>query len=141
MLLPVQPSVPKRLLEEFPDRMQLAHADYVIAAVLLLEDEPHGFDVFWSIAPVPLGIKISEINLLFLAGHYPGNTDGLAVVYFGWRATDFPVFKSYLKSEIALYQSIPFLKLTRSPQPGLVGCIRRAASRSLRHPRSVPRSF
>src|SRR2546426_150832 len=44
--------------------MRHARADHVIARLLLLEHEPHRFDVIRSVAPVPAGVEIAQIELL-----------------------------------------------------------------------------
>jgi len=47
--------------------MSLPGADNVIIGLILLKHEPHGFDIIRSIAPIPFGIEVAEIELLFLA--------------------------------------------------------------------------
>ena len=67
VFLPIQVHIRKRHIHEFPDGMDLPGADNVIIRLILLKHEPHGFDIIRSIAPIPFGIEVAEIKLLFLA--------------------------------------------------------------------------
>src|SRR4029077_2591417 len=42
--------------------------DYEVLGLLVLKDQPHGFDIFLRVAPVTFGVQISQLdNVLFTA--------------------------------------------------------------------------
>src|ERR1700674_2905344 len=50
----------KRLFDEFANRMALASGEHVVVGLVLLHDQPHAFDVVARVAPVALGVEVSE---------------------------------------------------------------------------------
>ena len=59
---PVEPGVAEGGFEEFADAVGFAGGDDVIVRFVLLEHEPHGFDVFFGVAPVAFGIEVAEVK-------------------------------------------------------------------------------
>ena len=80
VLVPVEIEITEGFLEEFAYRIGLAGSNYEVAGLVLLEHEPHGFDVIASETPVAPGVKIAEIELLlqahFDAAQGPGDLTG-----------------------------------------------------------------
>ena len=60
VLFPVQVSVGEGGFEEFLDGVGLAGCDHVVGGGVLLEHEPHGFDVFFGIAPVAFRGEVAQ---------------------------------------------------------------------------------
>ena len=81
VFLPLQAGIGKRFVHKFPDGMGLSRSNDIIVRIVLLENQPHRFDIFGDEAPVPLSFKISEIEEFFLTrfdtgkstGDFPGN--------------------------------------------------------------------
>ncbi len=57
----------ERLLDEFAHRMLLAGREHKIVGLVLLQHQPHAFDVVARMAPVAPGIEIAEIELVLQA--------------------------------------------------------------------------
>ena len=57
-------SISAKARSRTPDRMALASGQHVVARFLLLEHEPHSFDIIARMAPVALRIQIAEIEPL-----------------------------------------------------------------------------
>src|ERR1051326_7622885 len=76
MLLPIKAGVVERGLEEFADRMGFVGGDHVIIRFLLLEHEPHRFDVFFGVTPVAFGLEVSEEKLVLQPGFDVSNGAG-----------------------------------------------------------------
>src|SRR5918992_129559 len=64
VLLRVEPDVVEGDLHKVANRVRLARGDHVVVGLVLLEHEPHGLDVVLGIAPISLGIKVAEGELL-----------------------------------------------------------------------------
>jgi len=81
VFLPVQAGVGERFGYEFLDGMGFPRSDDIVARGVLLQDQPHRFDVFGGESPVALGVEISEVEELLLArfdageggGDFPGD--------------------------------------------------------------------
>ena len=56
--------VGKGPLDEFAHRVRLAGRQHVIVGLVLLQDQPHAFDIVARMAPVALGVEIAEIKLV-----------------------------------------------------------------------------
>ena len=56
------------LLDELPHRARLAGRDHVVVGRLLLQHQPHGFDIVARMAPVALGVEIADIELALPLG-------------------------------------------------------------------------
>src|SRR6185312_12702186 len=52
----------KRQLDKFANRMSFARGKHVVVGLRLLQHQPHAFDVILGVAPIPLGVDISQIN-------------------------------------------------------------------------------
>src|SRR6202049_4365032 len=50
----------KSLFDEFANRMALASGEHVVVGLVLLHDQPHSFNVVARVAPVALGVEVSE---------------------------------------------------------------------------------
>lgn len=61
---PIESGMSERRFEELLDRMGFSRGDYVIVGLVLLEHQPHGFDVFFGVAPIAFGVEISEIKFV-----------------------------------------------------------------------------
>jgi len=60
---PVEADVIEGLRDELVDRVGLPRPDDVVVGGLLLEHQPHGLDVLGGVAPVPLGVEVSDVEL------------------------------------------------------------------------------
>src|SRR5436190_9263970 len=49
------------------DGVGLTRRYHVIMWLILLQHEPHGFHVFFSITPIPLGIEVPHVKFLLQA--------------------------------------------------------------------------
>ena len=67
VVLPVEPGVGERLLQELTHRARLARRHDVVVGPFLLEHQPHRLHVVLGIAPVPFGVQVAEAQLLGLA--------------------------------------------------------------------------
>ena len=76
MLLPIEMHIPKSQLQQLPNRVGLPGGNDVIVRLLLLEHQPHGFDIIAGIPPVPLGIEIAQIEFLVQAQFDPRGGSG-----------------------------------------------------------------
>ena len=53
--------------DELTDRVRLASRDHIVVGLVLLQHQPHGFDVVLGIAPVALGVEVAEGEFLLEA--------------------------------------------------------------------------
>src|SRR6187455_2059543 len=60
VLLPVEPDVPERELDELADTVRNAGRDHVVVRLLLLEHQPHRAHVVACIAPVAAGLEVAQ---------------------------------------------------------------------------------
>src|SRR6267143_3660413 len=60
--------------------MRLACCDYEIVRLRLLQHQPHRFNVFFRVAPIPLGLQVAEVELFLQsrldARHRPSDLAG-----------------------------------------------------------------
>src|SRR5262249_19999908 len=47
--------------------VSLSRRDHVVIWLILLQHQPHRFDIFLRIAPVTLGVKVAQIKILLQA--------------------------------------------------------------------------
>ena len=52
----------ERALDEFAHRVRLAGRQHIIVGLVLLQDQPHAFDIVARMAPVALGVEIAEVE-------------------------------------------------------------------------------
>src|SRR5487761_842210 len=57
----------ERPLDELAHRMRLAGGKHIVVGLLLLEDEPHAFDIVTRMAPIALRVDVAEIEPLLHA--------------------------------------------------------------------------
>src|ERR1051325_4650461 len=76
IFLPIEADVAKGFLQEFAHGMGFAGGDDVIIGLLLLEHQPHGFDVFFGVTPVALRFKVAEVKFVLQAGEDLGDRTG-----------------------------------------------------------------
>jgi len=62
--LPVEACEAERFRDELPDAVHLAGCDDKVVRCLVLEHQPHRFDVLGRVAPVSAGIQVAEEQLL-----------------------------------------------------------------------------
>ncbi len=69
--------------------MGLAGAYNVVIRFILLEHEPHGFDIVSGIAPIPFGVQVAHSELIvqaqFDAGYAMGHLTGGELQASPWR--------------------------------------------------------
>ena len=63
---------------EFSYRMCLTGGNNIVIGVILLEHEPHGFDILLGVAPVALGVEVAEVEV-FLFAEFDGG-DGTEIL-------------------------------------------------------------
>ena len=80
ILFPVQTHVTKGRHAKVPNAVRLARGDHVIIRRILLQHSPHGFHIFLGVAPVALGIQVTQVQFILQAdldaGHGEGNFPG-----------------------------------------------------------------
>lgn len=59
-------------MAEFADGVHFAGSDDVVVCFILLEHEPHGFDVVFGVTPVAEGIEVTEVKFFLQAEFYAG---------------------------------------------------------------------
>src|SRR5215470_3766763 len=57
----------ERALDKFTDRMFLAGGQHIVVGFVLLEHHPHAFHIVAGVAPIALGIQITEIDSVLQA--------------------------------------------------------------------------
>src|SRR5690606_25573667 len=67
MVLIVQADLFEGQRTHIPDRGGLACGYYIVIGLILLQHQPHGFDIVTGKAPVTLGVDIAQTQLLLLA--------------------------------------------------------------------------
>ena len=48
--------------------MRFAGCNHIIVRFVLLQHQPHGFDVFLGIPPITLGVQVAQIKFVFETG-------------------------------------------------------------------------
>ena len=76
VVLPVEANVGKGGFHKFAHGVGLAGGDNVVVRSVLLEHQPHGFNVFGGIAPVAFGVQIAKVEFLLETHLYAGNGAG-----------------------------------------------------------------
>src|SRR3546814_2973535 len=84
-----RPPVSTRMTHPFPTRRssdlpfdELAYRrrhsgrQYIVVRSVLLQHQPHAFDIFAGMAPIALGIEIADIEHILLTGFDGGNRTG-----------------------------------------------------------------
>jgi hypothetical protein len=69
VILPIQPHIAKRFVQEFPHRMAFPRTNNQILRLILLQHLPHGYHVVGGVAPIPLGVQVAQVELVLLSGH------------------------------------------------------------------------
>ena len=64
MLLPIEIQFGESKLHEFADRMRLTGRHDIVVRLILLQHEPHCFDIIAGEAPIALGIEVAQEELL-----------------------------------------------------------------------------
>ena len=72
ILLPVQIEKTEALLAEFTNRVGLVCSADIVVRLLLLQHEPHHFDVFLGISPVAPRIEVAKKEFILKANLDPG---------------------------------------------------------------------
>ena len=76
VLLPVEVEQAEYFVQEFADAVGFAGGDDEILRFVLLEHQPHGFDIIAGEAPVALGVEIAEVEFLLQAFFDAGGCAG-----------------------------------------------------------------
>ena len=63
-LVPVQIQLAERSIQKLANRVRFARRDHKVVRLVLLEHEPHRFDVVLGVAPVALRFEIAKKQLL-----------------------------------------------------------------------------
>ena len=73
-LFPIQFQVFEDVIQKLAAGVGPARGDHIVVGLLLLEHQPHGFDVFLGIAPITLGIQIAQFQRFLLSKMDFGNS-------------------------------------------------------------------
>jgi len=76
VVLPVEADVGEGDFEKFADGVGFAGGDDVVVGLVLLEHQPHSFDVVFGVAPVAFGVEVAHVDLVLLAGEDAGEGAG-----------------------------------------------------------------
>ncbi len=67
VIFPVEANAGEGVFDEFLNGVGLVRGDDIVVRLVLLEHEPHGFDIFGGVTPVALGVEVAEVEMLLLA--------------------------------------------------------------------------
>jgi len=76
VFFPIEADMGEGVLDEFLDRVGFVGGNDIVVGLILLEHEPHGFDILGGVAPVALGIKVAEIEVFLFAEFNGGDGTG-----------------------------------------------------------------
>ena len=71
VFFPIEADVGEGVFDIFLHGVGFVGGDDIVVGLILLEHEPHGFDVFGGVSPVTLGIEVAEVEV-FLAAEFDG---------------------------------------------------------------------